>query len=465
MQRKINETGGMQANCILSLEALNKRISTADMGLPSLILVDESMMECISLIKAFKPAFSTPLYVITKVPDDTFEDECYEKGITGVLQWPLTDRTMSRVYTAALQYETGRQYERILQRQTRDLETAREIFVLNQQLESRNAFLHQIFGKYFSEEVLEMILEDPKGGSIGGEKKELAILISDLRGFSALAEEMNPDTMTELLNRYFGQMAEIISSFKGTVIEFMGDGILAVFGAPIHNDNIWENSVAAAIRMQNAMTEINDFAMGLGVDGLSMGIGVHCGEAFIGNVGTEKMMRYNVLGRTVNVCSRVESVSIGGQVLISGDLYEKLGNAVRADQLTKVYVKGLSRHIEIYQVKSCGDYMLKENESDKFVEPVEKILILVQIISEKIVNQQQIPAKMMKISHRSMIVADLENMDYTDVKFVGVTEDGTELFSDCYGKAVTHTSGETFIHYTKLSRGLKDYICSLNTVG
>ena len=456
LQHRINAGSGMKATFVLTKEALKKRMEMQSNTLPSLILMGEDMLDCLPMVKQYKPTFATPVFVMSEHPTDAFEDWCYEKGISGVLTWPLSERAMSRIGAQALQFETGRQYERILQRQTHDLETAQEIYRLNQQLEARNELLHHIFGKYFSDEVLEKILEDPKGASIGGEKREVAVLISDLRGFSAQAEMMHPDTLTELLDCYFGKMSEIITSLKGTVIEFMGDGILAVFGAPLYNDTLWENAVVAAIQMQNAMEQVNEYARLLGVEDLSMGIGLHCGETFIGNVGSEKMMRYNVIGRTVNVCSRVESVSVGGQVLISGALMKKIDKELDATLLTKVMAKGMTEEIEIYKVNSIGACCHKCPEEERAFRVLQPVTMVLQKIDGKVIDEEQLQGRLIAVGNNFVIVLAEQIADFTDVKLKGIKE-GKVLFDHCYAKAVSHETEGVKLVFTRMSKDFKQF--------
>ena len=191
------------------------------------------------------------------------------------------------------------------------------IRALNGQLELRNKLLSETFGRYLSDEIVRQLLETPDGLSLGGRKRSLTVLMSDLRGFTALSERMEPQKLIRLLNHYLGEMTEIIEARGGTIIEFIGDGILAIFGAPAESDRHAADAVTAAVEMQRRMAAVNRWNREQGYPDLEMGIGVNTGEAIVGNIGSEKRTKYGVVGSHVNLCGRIESYTVGGEVLIS----------------------------------------------------------------------------------------------------------------------------------------------------
>src|SRR6185295_19991863 len=130
-----------------------------------------------------------------------------------------------------------------------------EISRLNDQLQRRNQFIRRTFGRYLSDEVVASLLETPEGTRLGGEKRTVSLLMSDLRGSSALAERLEPEQVVRLLNNYLGAMAEVITRFQGTIDEFIGDAILALFGAPVGREDDAERAAACAVAMQLAMAE------------------------------------------------------------------------------------------------------------------------------------------------------------------------------------------------------------------
>lgn len=362
-QRKINGYGGMKAMCILSASSLKtiieERIDTDNESIsgPSLMLMNKNIhdsKEILSLIKQHPKLAGVPLFFWGSDIDEKSEEEYYLNGAMAILSKPFNKSDMLKLDNASEQYELSKNYERVLQKQASELEAAREIKLLNTRLESRNKFLYSIFGKYFSDELINVLLEKQEGEFIGGEKTHMAVLFSDLRGFTATAGEMEPEEITDLLNCYFGKMSDIIIKYGGTIIEFMGDGILAVFGTLVKCEDYCANAVAAAIEMQNAMNSVNSYCEKKNYNKLSMGIGVHCGEGFVGNVGTEKMMRYNIIGNVVNICSRIESCSIGGQVLTSMEIIKNIEENVVIANTVNMMSKGMKESLEVCNVRGIG---------------------------------------------------------------------------------------------------------------
>lgn len=199
--------------------------------------------------------------------------------------------------------------------------------------------------------------------------------MSDLRGFTAMGGRIDPQTLITVLNHYLGEMTEIIERYGGTIIEFVGDGILSIFGAPIARCDHAASAVAAAIEMQSRMEAVNLWNREQGYPELEMGIGVNSGEAIVGNVGSEKRTRYNVIGSSVNLCGRVESCSVGGQVLISRQTREQIGTELEIAQELTVAPKGVEEPMTLYHVLSIGppygvSFQPAEEEPEPLAVPV-----------------------------------------------------------------------------------------------
>lgn len=167
---------------------------------------------------------------------------------------------------------------------------------LNRQLEMRNKLLGETFGRYLSDEIVKQLLETPDGLELGGKKRQVTAVMSDIRGFTAMCEAMDARSLVTMLNHYLGEMTEIIEKYGGTVIEFIGDGILSLFGEPVKTNSHAADAVAAAIEMEAVMPEINRWNRAHGYPILEMGIGINTGEAIVGNIGSEKRTKYNVIG-------------------------------------------------------------------------------------------------------------------------------------------------------------------------
>lgn len=214
--------------------------------------------------------------------------------------------------------------------------------------------VRQTFGRYLSDEVVSAILHQPGGLHLGGEKRRVTILMSDLRGFSTISERLPPEQVVEILNIYLGKMAEVITAYKGTIDEFIGDAILAIFGAPIQREDDAERAIACALAMQQAMAPVNAEIEARGFQKLEMGIGINTGEVVVGNIGSEKRTKYGVVGSHVNLTARIESYSVGGQVLVTEHTLTDAGPEAQIGREMKLTAKGFAEPINIYEVESIG---------------------------------------------------------------------------------------------------------------
>lgn len=212
IQRKINAFGGLRAMCAFSGLMLKKiieeRLNQNDrLSTPSLILINHDMIsedsDILEMLKINPKLAGIPLFFMVEDGESVNKEECYFQGAMVVLEKPVNQSGLLRIQQTAGQYEMTKSYERIFQKQASELAAAKEIQRLNVQLENRNEFLHKVFGKYFSDELLKVILENPEGEFIGGDRRNIAVFMADLRGFSPKSEEMTPDEIMDLLNYFF----------------------------------------------------------------------------------------------------------------------------------------------------------------------------------------------------------------------------------------------------------------------
>jgi class 3 adenylate cyclase len=236
-------------------------------------------------------------------------------------------------------------------------------------------FIRDIFGRYVTKEVVEELLGSPDGLKLGGEKREVTIMFSDLRGFTPLSEHLSPDQIIGLLNRFLGKMADIISSYKGTVNEFVGDAVLAFFGAPVKRQDSPARAVACSLAMQLAMEDINRQNKEQGLPSVSMGIGVNTGEVIVGNIGSEKRVKYGVVGHHINLTSRVQDATVGGQILITPSTYEQVKDIVLIRSSRSINFKGVDEGVTVYEVAGIkGPYNLTLPEETRDAKPLENPL-------------------------------------------------------------------------------------------
>ena len=193
-------------------------------------------------------------------------------------------------------------------------------------------FIRDAFGRYVTQEVVNRLLKSHDGLKLGGEIREISMMMSDIRGFTALTANMKPEDIITLLNRYLGKMVDILLDFRGIMDEIIGDGILSFFGAPEPLEDHPQRAVACALTMQQVMAEINTRNLADGLPTLEMGIAVNTGNVVVGNIGSDKRIKYGAVGPDVNFTGRMESFSVGGQVLISQSTFERLSRHSRREK-------------------------------------------------------------------------------------------------------------------------------------
>jgi len=215
-------------------------------------------------------------------------------------------------------------------------------------------FIRDTFGRYLSRKVVDEILASPDGSNMGGRRETVTILMADLRGFTRIADTYDAEQTMALLNRFFGDMARIIISYDGMIDEFLGDGILTIFGVPERHIDDPARAVACAIDMQNRLVALNAEISREGYPPLSMGIGIHTGQVIVGNIGSEIRAKYGIVGNTVNIAGRIESLTTGGEVYVSEDTYRLIPCPLDAEGPETVMMKGLVRPLVCYTVKAIG---------------------------------------------------------------------------------------------------------------
>ena len=222
--------------------------------------------------------------------------------------------------------------------------------------------VHSAFSRYTSKEIAEYVLETPDGEKQGGKLKELTILMSDIRGFTALSTKLSAEELITMLNKYFEQMTAVIEKYEGTVIEFLGDGMFVIFGAPKDNPKHAHNAVACAIEMENAMRKVNEWNKANGFPPLEMGIGINSGKVVVGNIGSSQKMKYGCMGESVNLAGRIETFTTGGQIYISQYTKALIKDKLVIVNEQSILPKGAKEHIKIFEVQGIGDINQTEHK-------------------------------------------------------------------------------------------------------
>lgn len=208
------------------------------------------------------------------------------------------------------------------------------------------------FSRYVTKQVADEILKDPSKISPGGKKQDVTILFSDIRGFTAYSEMHTPEEVVLHLNEYLSSMVDVIFKYEGTLDKFIGDAIMAVFGAPISHSDDPLRAVRTALEMLDRLKSLNEKWANEGKLPLAIGIGINTGEVIVGNIGDVRRMEYTVIGDNVNMASRIEGLTKNFEcpIIISKNTYEKVSDQIRTNNLGTVTVKGKSNAIEIYEL-------------------------------------------------------------------------------------------------------------------
>lgn len=215
----------------------------------------------------------------------------------------------------------------------------------------REAMVRNNFERYFAPNVAAEIAARADAVGVGGEKRPVTVMFTDIRGFTSMSEKMTPDEIASLMSEYFEEMVDIIFEFGGTLDKFIGDAIMALWGAPIAHPDDADKAVQAAIAMQKAVEELNEHWKKEKRPTINIGIGINHGDVFAGNIGSHRRLEYTVLGDAVNTASRLCSKAAPGEILISPDLYEKLADKPKVDELEPMPMKGKAKPVPVFRVK------------------------------------------------------------------------------------------------------------------
>ncbi len=211
------------------------------------------------------------------------------------------------------------------------------------------------FGKFVNKEIAEKVLRDEI--KLGGEKKDIAIFFSDIRSFTAISEKLEPEEVVEFLNDYMTRMVNCVNSTRGVVDKFIGDAIMAIWGAPVSHGNDTENAVNASLMMRGALIDFNKNRGGDRKPVIKIGCGINTGPALAGQIGSQDKMEYTVIGDAVNLASRIEALNkpFGTDILISHDSYKLVEDIYYVEKMQEIKVKGKLEPQQIYAVLGRKD--------------------------------------------------------------------------------------------------------------
>ncbi|MDH5654809.1 MAG: adenylate/guanylate cyclase domain-containing protein [Spirochaetia bacterium] len=218
-------------------------------------------------------------------------------------------------------------------------------------------FIRNTFSKFVSSDVVDELLTNPDAIALGGAKKEVSVFFSDVRGFTTISEALGPEDLVHLLNEYLTEMTELIIEYRGTIDKYMGDAIMAFWGAPAENDDHAYYACVASISQYKALQELQKKWSERNIPVLDIGIGINTGPAVVGNMGSSRRMDYTLMGDTVNLGSRLEGITkqYGVKICISEYTYERVKSRVYARELDLVRVKGKLEPVRIYELMGLKD--------------------------------------------------------------------------------------------------------------
>lgn len=233
---------------------------------------------------------------------------------------------------------------------TRD-ELASEKKISAQQAEEKKK-IRDIFSKYTSPAVMELVLKNPESLKLGGQKRTATVFFSDIRSFTTYSEKYPPERVVSILNEYLSAMTDIIMEHNGTIDKYVGDEIMALWGVPVEQPDHPRMAVKAAWAMLNKLKELQEQWKKRGIEPFDIGMGINTGEMIAGNMGSDKRMDYTVIGDQVNAAARIESLTrqFNCHLLISEFTYDLVKDIVTAQALGHVAVKGKENKILVYRV-------------------------------------------------------------------------------------------------------------------
>lgn len=214
----------------------------------------------------------------------------------------------------------------------------------------RDLLTRSNFERFFTPQLAKRIAESSESIRLGGDKRPVAVMFSDIRGFTALAETMRPDDMASLLTEYFTQMVDCVFRHEGTLDKFIGDEIMAQWGAPIGGPDDADKAMAAAIEMMHELRKLNVDWRAAGRPELQIGIGLNYGEAFAGNIGSERRLEFTVIGDTVNTAKRLCSAAEAGEILLTDSFRSALHNPPTLVKCPAMVLKNKSQRVTVYRV-------------------------------------------------------------------------------------------------------------------
>ncbi len=298
---------------------------------PDLILLDVVMPEMDGFattraLRAYSATETIPILMVTALNDTQEKVKGFEAGADDFVSKPFNGIELLARVNSLLRIKR-----------------------LHDELVEKNKLLERVLMRYVSEDVAREILDNPTENlRLGGESCEVSVLFADIRGFTRFSERRQPAQVIELLIRVFSQLTPVVFDYRGTLDKYLGDALMAFYGAPVPSSDGPAQAVCSAWAMQKKFAQLKrENAI---MDSLGLGIGICTGEAIVGNVGSERIMDYTVIGNTPNTARRLQESARAGQILVDEKTHSAIQGAFRTRKIDLMELKGYSQPISIYEV-------------------------------------------------------------------------------------------------------------------
>jgi adenylate cyclase len=417
---------------------------------PDLILMDVMMphldgYELLRLIKADEKTKGIPVIFLTAKSQKEDEEKGLQLGAVDYITKPISPPILS-----------ARVKNHIMLKATAD------------SLREKNNFIRKTFGRYMSDDIVSKVLESPDGLNLGGESRIVTIMFTDLRGFSSISDRLPPETVVQILNDYFKEMNRIASKYSGTINELVGDGMLILFGAPTQAEDDADRAVACALEMQLAMEGLNTANLKKGFPSLEMGVGINTGKVIAGNLGSDIRVKYGVVGSHVNLASRVESFTVGGQVLVSEFTKNTLRGKLKTRGEFEILLKGVEDRITLYEVSGIeGIYNSALHDERQNLNPVTReIKSTFQVLDGKRIGGELMFGEITHLANKTAVLkTDAKLYPHSNIK-INLTVEGLmfpkdTLYAKILGEHIDKTNSGLEIHFTYVPQEAKSILENL----
>lgn len=336
-----------------------------------------------------------------------------------------------------------------------------EMLRLSAEVEKRNRFIRDTFGRYLTDEVVNTLLDSPQGMQMGGEKRKITMLMADLRGFTSLSERLDPKWVVSILNRYLSAMVSVIRKYGGTIDEFIGDAVFVLFGAPEWQDDDAQRAAACAVEMQLAMDNVNQASRADNLPNIEMGISLHTGQVIVGNIGSTERLKYGVVGSHVNLTSRIQSFTVGGQILASETTRREVGPMLKIGKTFEVRAKGFEHPVALCEVLGIGGpHKLMLYQSDEELHPlISPIAMSYTVLDGNSQVDEFVAGEIVKIGSRRAVLRLVEPVG-TLINIRIRLDKVAHSSGDLYAKVVGMDGPgkcDAIVHFTSVPREAQEY--------